>query len=358
MQQLTVPIPDFVKGEIYMIKCSISEKMYIGQTRTHGYKSHRNKWYPKGYMVRFDEHIQRSEDKSQGGLYSAMRMYGITNFTIELLHTCELDEVNDWETFHISWFDTYRNGYNLTEGGAYTPTGLLNVGVSSKSIKERSEEIRTNFLKDNSNNIDKIIIDDAYTDFHSVVVWIYTTNSNDPLRWDYSDYQNNMWDCLKRAYNSLKSFVIDDKISISLRLVHYLNGFEDSEYHKFLRLLPICRSDKIISIDKVISRYNKSKHIVLDKIVLKLYEGKGYYRIAACGKASNTNREIVFEFGGKSVNVNSAILRALKFSEMMINRDKISILPDLAAFIRINKINTPWLPTIVRKPRTVKNKEQ
>ena len=356
-QQLTVPIPDFVKGEIYMITCDVNEKLYIGQTKTHGYKSHRNKWYPKGYRIRFEEHIQRASDDIQGDIYAAMRLYGTDHFSIELLHTCELDELNDWETFYVMWFDTYRNGYNLTEGGAYTPKGVLNVGVASAANKEKSDIIRTEFLKDNSDKITKVLIDDATTGFHSVVAWIYINTQKDPIRWDYSDFQTNIWSCFKRSYSLIKNFVPDDKISVSLRLVYYLVDFENSEYAHLLRLMPVIKSPREISTGNVENRYKKLKDLQITNIVLKLYHGTGNYRISVCINSPDSNREIVSEFGGASIDIRSSVKSALKLAEMLTIKDKISMIPDLAAFLRINKIEIPWNPVITRKPRTVKKEE-
>lgn len=49
-------------------------------------------------------------------LYAAMREYGLTNFTFELLEQCEKDALNEREKFYIDLFQAYTYGYNSTIG--------------------------------------------------------------------------------------------------------------------------------------------------------------------------------------------------------------------------------------------------
>lgn len=87
---------------IYIIKNSINNKLYIGQT-TYSLKK------------RFTNHSKFGK----GAIGEAIRKYGSENFTIELLETCEtLDKLNEREKFWIKHYNTLSpNGYNLAEGG-------------------------------------------------------------------------------------------------------------------------------------------------------------------------------------------------------------------------------------------------
>jgi hypothetical protein len=51
-------------------------------------------------------------------LNNAFRLYGKDVFTVVLLKTCPLEEMDKWEQHYIAELNTlYPNGYNLTKGG-------------------------------------------------------------------------------------------------------------------------------------------------------------------------------------------------------------------------------------------------
>ena len=91
---------------IYKITNQINGHSYIGQTIF-------------SLEKRFAEHQKDSlrTNLKNRPLYSAFRKYGIENFTIELIDTCEVSEVAEREQYWISFYDTYKNGYNATLGG-------------------------------------------------------------------------------------------------------------------------------------------------------------------------------------------------------------------------------------------------
>lgn len=109
-----------IKGEIYKITNMLTNKMYIGQTRSH--YLNKGKYRPFGYIGRFKSHI--SESKSITKFYScrylnsAFNKYGADNFICELITTCEINELDNLETYYITEYNTkYPTGYNLTNGG-------------------------------------------------------------------------------------------------------------------------------------------------------------------------------------------------------------------------------------------------
>ena len=109
-----------VRGEIYKITNLITNKMYVGQTRSH--YLNKGKYRPFGYMGRFKSHISESKsiDKHKACRYlnSAFNKYGTENFKCDLITTCDIDELDEYEVKYIYDFDTkYPNGYNLTNGG-------------------------------------------------------------------------------------------------------------------------------------------------------------------------------------------------------------------------------------------------
>jgi group I intron endonuclease len=108
-----------VEGEIYKITNTISNKSYVGQTRTH--RLNHGKYRPFGSMARFRDHVSEanSNKKNQSRyLNSSILKHGSDKFTCEKLLTCTLDELDMYESYYIQKFNTkFPNGYNLTNGG-------------------------------------------------------------------------------------------------------------------------------------------------------------------------------------------------------------------------------------------------
>lgn len=91
-------------GNIYIIKNTVNNKVYIGQTRY-------------SIQERFKDHIKNSR-YFDNHLYLAMRKYGIDAFYIEPLEeNVEDEKLNEREIFWIEKFDSYNKGYNMTIGG-------------------------------------------------------------------------------------------------------------------------------------------------------------------------------------------------------------------------------------------------
>ena len=90
---------------IYYIKNKLNGKMYIGQTiHTLKYRMYR--------------HVQKVKQNNPCKLYQAIRKYGWENFEINVLCECSSkDELDEKETYYINYYDTYKNGYNMTLGG-------------------------------------------------------------------------------------------------------------------------------------------------------------------------------------------------------------------------------------------------
>ena len=109
-----------VTGEIYKITNLITNKMYIGQTRSH--YLNRGKYRPFGHIGRFNSHISEASriniNCSCRYLNSTINKYGATNFECELITTCDINDLDYYEIKYISELNTkYPNGYNLTSGG-------------------------------------------------------------------------------------------------------------------------------------------------------------------------------------------------------------------------------------------------
>ena len=94
-------------GYVYIIKCLINNKGYIGITNN--------------IIRRWDKHISQARKGSPYALYCAMRKYGIENFSITILQTfSSKEELCNAEKLFIKTFNTHANGhcgYNETFGG-------------------------------------------------------------------------------------------------------------------------------------------------------------------------------------------------------------------------------------------------
>ena len=89
---------DKVVGQIYKMTNTTNGKVYIGQTRSH--RLNHNKYRPFGYLGRFKDHIYEAFSSKKNHckcLNSAIRKYGQDSFTCELIHTCDVDDLNEQE---------------------------------------------------------------------------------------------------------------------------------------------------------------------------------------------------------------------------------------------------------------------
>lgn len=111
-------IPEYVKSEIYLITNKTTKKQYVGQTRTHALNH--GKYRKFGSHKRWQAHVSEAfgNYKNQSRyLNNAIRKYGADDFNVEIIYTCTIYEANYYEIFYIKKYDTFNNGYNLTEGG-------------------------------------------------------------------------------------------------------------------------------------------------------------------------------------------------------------------------------------------------
>ena len=95
---------------IYLIRCLVNEKLYIGFTHQSG-------------DTRWKEHIfNASSGNNSFILHKAIRKYGSHNFTFEILHTSNDGEfTHDYlEEYYIREYKSHYldgHGYNMTYGG-------------------------------------------------------------------------------------------------------------------------------------------------------------------------------------------------------------------------------------------------
>lgn len=110
-------------GVIYMATCSITNKSYIGQT--------------KDFSRRKQDHLRAVDNYP---FHLALRKYGEENFVWTILENCDDELLDEKEKYWISYYETYKKGYNATEGGD-------NANALVSWIKNNPNKAKENALK-------------------------------------------------------------------------------------------------------------------------------------------------------------------------------------------------------------------
>lgn len=106
---------------IYAIVNTVNGNVYIGQSRTLELRWNRHKWS-------YNEYLKNKNKRGHKKLWFAFDKYGIDKFKFEILTHCGLKELDNKEKFFISLFNSFKEGYNCTEG-ADKPPFLIKHGV-------------------------------------------------------------------------------------------------------------------------------------------------------------------------------------------------------------------------------------
>lgn len=117
---------------IYKIENLINGKIYIGQSVDIEYRFKNHK----------SESFNPKSNAYDTAIHRAIRKYGVDNFSFEIIEECEQDQLHEREIYWIDYYNSFGNGYNLTNGGEGVPT--INIKQTQKlwddglSIKEIS----------------------------------------------------------------------------------------------------------------------------------------------------------------------------------------------------------------------------
>lgn len=105
---------------IYKITNKVNGNSYIGQTVDiiRRFKEHRNRPFFKS-----------SEDSI---LHRAIKKHGLHNFIFEVIEKSPKNLLNEKEVYWISYYDTYKNGYNATIGGDAVTSYKFDLEVINK----------------------------------------------------------------------------------------------------------------------------------------------------------------------------------------------------------------------------------
>ena len=120
-------------GRIYIIRNTVNDKVYVGQTHV-------------SIKLRFQNHLSAARRGLDYVIGKAIRKYGEDKFYVELLEECLIEELNEREKYWIAFFKATDNrfGYNMSIGGHVVRTTkeldenlvlkMFNSGIGSYEI--------------------------------------------------------------------------------------------------------------------------------------------------------------------------------------------------------------------------------
>lgn len=137
---------------IYKITKISNGKSYIGQSND--------------IERRFKEHQTKGE-LSRIPVDVAIKKYGINAFTYEILEQCQLEQLNERETYWIQYYDTVNNGYNCSIGGNNQSIGENN--GKSKLTEQDVIKIRTAYANHKKQK-------EIYEEYKDIISFSYFQN--------------------------------------------------------------------------------------------------------------------------------------------------------------------------------------
>ena len=116
---------------IYKITNLINNQCYIGKS--------------ENIEKRWSRHLSvwsNLNDKAYNyPLYKAIRQYGLEKFKWEVLEQCSKEKLNEREKYWIAFYDSYKNGYNQTEGGDTFPEHGRFSKLTDSQVKEIKQKL-------------------------------------------------------------------------------------------------------------------------------------------------------------------------------------------------------------------------
>jgi len=122
-----------MRGIIYKATCLKTNKYYIGQTYRN--KSVSSKWLLNQRIIK---HLGRLKKHNNNKFYNAIEKYSEAQFKWEVLLCCfDIDTLNKFESYYISFYNSMNEGYNSTTGGENYYRDPSQHSKRSQEAKER-----------------------------------------------------------------------------------------------------------------------------------------------------------------------------------------------------------------------------
>lgn len=116
---------------IYKITNLVNNKIYIGKS--------------KNIEKRWKQHIDEAYHGSQRLLCKAIRKYKECNFSFQIIESIPIEKYDkissSREIYWIAYYDSYKQGYNMTPGGDGGSVKGIHAGLKSKQAKLTKEDI-------------------------------------------------------------------------------------------------------------------------------------------------------------------------------------------------------------------------
>lgn len=113
---------------IYKITNKTNNKCYIGQS-----VNIEKRWYNHKYSYK------NSNTKDYNSTFhTALRKYGIDNFSFEIIEECDITSLNEREIYWIEFYNSYYRGYNETPGG---DNGFSCPGESNPNVRLTEDDV-------------------------------------------------------------------------------------------------------------------------------------------------------------------------------------------------------------------------
>lgn len=132
---------------IYKITNKLNNKAYIGQSND--------------IERRFREHQTKGE-ASRIPLDIAIQKYGKENFLYEVLEECEIEQLNEKESYWITTLETHLKGYNCNAGGEQS-----SIGESNGKAKLTVEDVKKIRIAYNNHEKQR----DVYEDYKHLITF-------------------------------------------------------------------------------------------------------------------------------------------------------------------------------------------
>lgn len=280
-------------GQIYCIKNTSNDKMYIGQTMKYRKAGKYTRNF--GYEKRFLEHKNQTISKKASILGKAMQEIGTEFFYVVLLEECEMEHIDERERYWIDKMNTlYPNGYNVLYGAPYGHDEAVRTKISKgmkaffevdKVRKVYSESHMNAFKAIPADNIRSIQIRTIKQNNVNKLAYMYVIyEDGSKVRRRYGGIHEAYDDTYKRCYSDAQELVRGDidKISCSSRIDSCSVEYSTS------------------SVDSIELRLHKMQEHKLVAV----------YVVSSNGRASLKKRYV---FGGKTIDVNDAFKSAMEF---------------------------------------------
>lgn len=205
---------------IYKITSKHNGKVYIGQSND--------------IYRRWKSHWKQVAKGDKDYIHNAMRKYGKENFEYEIIERCNQDVINEREIYWIEYFDSYKNGYNLTTGGE---------GVKGKKYSLEEKENMREYAK--NNNISKPVLQ-----FDTNGILIKEWRSCSEIGRTTNMLSTNIHDCIthKDGYRLAYGYIWvykDEYDKLGLNIEPYLSINKEISYYKIFQ---INNQNKIVKV--------------------------------------------------------------------------------------------------------------